>query len=126
MFEKLELTRMAQALASYSGTRVETVARNIANADTPGYRAMDMPAFGSIVEDSAFALRATRANHLTSQSFRMPQAKPSGSDMAPNGHDVSLDAHMRQAMEARQSHEMALAIYRSTSAIIRTSLGRNS
>jgi flagellar basal-body rod protein FlgB len=45
--------------------------------------------------------------------------------MSPNGNDVSLDLQMQKAVEARQTHEMALAIYRSTSAIIRTSLGRN-
>jgi flagellar basal-body rod protein FlgB len=45
--------------------------------------------------------------------------------MAPNGNDVSLDLQMMKAVESRQSHEMALAVYRSTSGIIRVSLGRN-
>ena len=42
MFAKLELTRMAQALASHSGARMDVIARNVANADTPGYRARDV------------------------------------------------------------------------------------
>ncbi len=125
MFEKLGLTRMAQALAAHSGSRVEMVARNIANADTPGFRAMDMPAFGSVFEDSSFTLRTTRSRHFTNEKSHMAQAIMSGSGMAPNGNDVSLDQQMMKAIEARQSHEMALAVYRSTSAIIRTSLGRN-
>lgn len=125
MFEKLGLTRMAQALAAHSGSRVEMVARNIANADTPGFRAMDMPAFGSVFEDATFTLRTTRSRHFTNENSHMAQAIMSGSGMAPNGNDVSLDQQMMKAIEARQSHEMALAVYRSTSAIIRTSLGRN-
>jgi flagellar basal-body rod protein FlgB len=125
MFEKLGLTRMAQALAAHSGARVEVVARNIANADTPGFRAMDMPSFGSIFEDAAFALRATRSGHFTNDNSHPAHAILSGSGMAPNGNDVSLDQQMMKAIEARQSHEMALAVYRSTSAIIRTSLGRS-
>ena len=45
MFEKLEITRMAQALAAQSGSRMAVIAQNVANADTPGYKAKDVPAF---------------------------------------------------------------------------------
>ena len=125
MFEKLGLTRMAQALAAHAGSRVEVVARNVANADTPGFRAMDMPAFASLYNDCGFVLRSTRAGHFVNEGSHVALAVMSGSGMAPNGNDVSLDQQMMKAIEARQSHEMALAVYRSTSAIIRTSLGRN-
>ena len=42
MFEKLELTRMAQSLAAQSGARMAVIAENVANADTPGYKAKDV------------------------------------------------------------------------------------
>ena len=45
MFEKLELTRMAQALAAHAGARMAVIAQNVANADTPGYKAKDLPDF---------------------------------------------------------------------------------
>ena len=125
MFEKLGLTRMAQALAAHSGSRVELVALNIANADTPGFRAKDMKPFGQSLEDREFLLRSTRVGHIANESSFLGRSGMSGSGMAPNGNDVSLDQQMMKAVEARQSHEMALAVYRSTSAIIRTSLGRN-
>ena len=123
MFEKLGLTRMAQTLAAHAGSRVEVVARNIANADTPGFRAQDIPAFESIYDDANFTLRKTRRGHLVSDGL-LSTSQANGSGMAPNGNDVSLDQQMMKAIEARQSHEMALAVYRSTAAIIRTSLGR--
>ena len=125
MFEKLGLTRMAQALAAHSGSRVELVALNIANADTPGFRAKDMKPFGQSLKDREFLLRSTRVGHIANESSFLGRSGMSGSGMAPNGNDVSLDQQMMKAVEARQSHEMALAVYRSTSAIIRTSLGRN-
>jgi flagellar basal-body rod protein FlgB len=37
---------------------------------------------------------------------------------------VSIEQEMVKAASARQDHEMALAIYRNTSSIIRASLGR--
>ena len=45
MFEKLELTRMAQGLAAHAGARMGVIAKNVANADTPGYKAQDIPDF---------------------------------------------------------------------------------
>lgn len=126
MIEKLGLTRMAQALAAHAGSRLETVARNVANADTPGFRAMDVPEFSSVYEDGdRFAMRGTRGGHIMNEYSYNVQTIADGSGMAPNGNDVSLDMQMMKATEARQSHEMALAVYRSTSAIIRTSLGRS-
>jgi len=125
MFEKLELTRMAQSLATYSGSRMSVIAENVANADTPGYKARDMPAFAEVYEAAGPDMRATRPGHMTAAS---PNAMPSPDVVrgheAPNGNSVSLEAEMVKSVEARQSHEMALAIYRATSDVIRASLGR--
>lgn len=126
MFEKLELTRMAQALASYSGARLSVIAENVANADTPSYRTKDLPDFSSAYEAArSAALRRTRPEHFLSgvQDSRF-EPVPSGGAMSPNGNDVSLDMQIMKSVEARQGHEMALAVYRSTSAILRMSLGR--
>ena len=43
---------------------------------------------------------------------------------SPDGNTVSLKQEMVKAVEVRQQHDMALAIYRSTAAILRGSLGR--
>ena len=126
MLPKLGLTRMAQELAAYSGARVELVARNVANADTPGFRALDMPEFQSVYgTHQGTELRHTRPGHIVNEWSSSTRPVLAGSGMAPNGNDVSLDQQMMKSIEARQSHEMALAVYRSTSAIVRTSLGRS-
>lgn len=124
MFAKLELTAMAQALAAHAGARTGLIAQNMAHADTPGFRARDLPDFAQVWRDQG-PLRATRPGHLT-QSAGAGPADPVA-DLrfgAPNGNSVSLEAEMMNAAEARQSHDMALAIYKATSDIIRTSLGR--
>ena len=125
MFEKLELTRMAQSLAAFSGARMSVIAENVANADTPGYKARDLPAFAEVYKDSGPDMRATRPGHLTAAfSKEMPIPDVVRGHEAPNGNSVSLEAEMVKSVEARQSHEMALAIYRATSDVIRASLGR--
>lgn len=116
MFEKLELTRMAQGLAAHAGTRLGIIARNIAHADTPGFRAMDMPAFAQVY----------RAGPDAGAGGETAAARPTALQMAadPNGNTVALEDQIRRMAETRQSHEMALSIYRSASAVVRVALGR--
>ena len=125
MFEKLELTRMAQALASHAGARMGVIARNVAHADTPGYKAQDLPAFAAVFANSGSDLRVTRPGHVAAMSDQA-RAEPENAPgrEAPNGNTVSLEGEMVKSVEARQSHEMALAVYRATSDVIRASLGR--
>jgi flagellar basal-body rod protein FlgB len=126
MFEKLEIVRMAQAYAAHAGARQGEIARNIANADTPGFKARDLRPFDESYEIAGGQMRATRAGHFDptppSQSDVEDRLVPGAA--SPNGNTVSLEAEMVKAVEVRQQHEMALAIYRSTSSILRTSLGR--
>lgn len=125
MFEKLELTRMAQALAANSGARMAVIAENVANADTPGYKAKDLPAFADVFEEAGLEMRATRPGHLSAPSDgATPVPDVTRGHESPNGNSVSLEAEMVKSVEARQNHEMALAIYRATSDVIRASLGR--
>ena len=126
MFEKLELTRMAQGLSAYAGARLGVIARNVANADTPGYKAQDLPDFAdSYAAGDRTAMRATRSGHVGAPA-RETASSPifSGGSASPNGNTVSLEMEMVKSVEARQSHDMALAIYRATSDVIRASLGR--
>ena len=125
MFEKLELTRLAQALAAQSGARMAVIAENVANADTPGYKAKELPAFAEVYEAEGLEMRATRPGHLTAPSqTAAPVPDIARGHESPNGNSVSLEAEMVKSVEARQNHDMALAIYRATSDVIRASLGR--
>lgn len=126
MFEKLELTRMAQALAAQSGARMAVIAENVANADTPGYKAKDLPAFAEVYETEGLGMRATRPGHLSAPpQSAMPIQDIARGNESPNGNSVSLEAEMVKSVQARQNHDMALAIYRATSDVIRASLGRS-
>ena len=64
MFEPLDVTRIAQALAAHSGERLSLIAENVANADTPGYRARDLPDFAAAFQAGDLSLRQTRSGHI--------------------------------------------------------------
>lgn len=127
MLEKLEVTRMAQAMASQAGKRMAVIARNVAHADTPGYKAQDLPDFAReySAQTRGDGMKATRPGHTTASELRLragPREVPGAA--SPNGNTVSVETEMVKVAELRQQHDMALSIYRSTSDILRTALGR--
>lgn len=125
MFEKLELTRMAQAMAADAGARLGIIARNVANADVPGYKALTLPDFAETFAATEGAMRATRPGHLgAALAPAIPKPRQNPGNGAPNGNTVSLEEEMVNAAGARQQNDMALAIYRATADILRASLGR--
>lgn len=126
MLETLTLTRMAGALADHAASRMDLIARNVAQADTPGYKAMGLPDFAQVY-DAGFAdtMRATRPGHITTApSETQAIAQPSAGEAQPNGNTVSLEREMVASASVRQEHDMALAVYSHARDILRASLGR--
>ena len=126
MLESLSVTRMAEALAAHAGARLGLIARNVAQADTPGYKAVDLEDFAASYQaEGVDNMRATRPGHFTSAGQMMePVVQTDGGDMSPDGNTVSLSHEMVKSVEVRQQHDMALAVYRNAADIIRASLGR--
>jgi flagellar basal-body rod protein FlgB len=130
MFENLEILRQAQAMASHAGARQSSIARNIANADTPGYRPTDIAPFAEAYHEAGdgLALRQTRPGHIgpggSGTALDEVLARPVPGATSPNGNGVSIETEMMKAAEVRQQHEMALSIYQNALGVLRTSLGR--
>jgi flagellar basal-body rod protein FlgB len=95
------------------GQRTEVLARNLANADTPGYQARDIDfrtalakASGGAGVDAPVALRATNANHLgttddtgATQSANLKYRVP----LAPAIDGNTVDVQMEQAAFAENA-----------------------
>ena len=129
MFSNLNVFKTAAALASYAATRQSTISQNMANSDTPGYHAKDLPAFNTLYEaDRPFEMKATRPGHMQPAATGFAaetQAVERPGDESPNGNTVSLETEMVNAAEVKFSHDMALTVYKSGLTMLRTSLGRN-
>ena len=127
MFEAPEVMRMAQDLARHSGTRQSLVARNIANSDTPGFRARDLKSFSDTYASPNRSIepRMTRAGHQVTQIGGASwMSVDVGGTPSPNGNTVSLEDEMVRATRANSSHTLALTVYRSSLDILRTTIGR--
>lgn len=126
MLETLTLTRISAALAEHASTRMDQIARNVAQADTPGYTAMDLPDFAQVY-DTGFqgGMRTTNPRHIsTTLAKAQPMAQLAGAEVQPNGNTVSLEREMVKSVAVRQEHDMALAVYSHARDILRASLGR--
>jgi len=128
MFEPLEIMQMAHAKAAHASMRQSVIARNVANADTPGYRARDIEDFQTYfarhLSERARGSRAVGAG--AHAPFALPEIRriESGGALSPNGNSVSIETEMMRGVDVRHQHDMALNIYRTVSGILRTSLGR--
>lgn len=126
----LDILTTARALAAHAADRQNVIAANIANADTPGYRARDMTPFSDSFDSAAarpFDMRATRPGHIRDEprahSAEIKTTTAFGA-AAPNGNTVSLEDQMMRSAEVRHSHDLALGVYRKSLDILRISLGR--
>lgn len=128
MLEKIEVFRMASALMKHAGARQTVVARNIANADTPGYQAREIVSFKEQFQGADFAAgsRATREGHLhgTMSAYQTSNVVSDEIVENPNGNTVSLEEEMMKAVDLQRQHEQAMAIYKSSLGILRNALGR--
>lgn len=132
MFENLEVFKMAHAMAVHAGQKQAVVAQNVANSDTPEYKAQSIADFADQYQNSSsqsiwFGQKSTRDTHLHGlQSNRIAATydDPSGVG-SPNGNTVSLETEMLKSLDAKRQHDRAMAIYKSTLGILRSTLSRS-
>ena len=128
MFEKIEIFNMAHAMARHAGSRHAVIAQNMANADTPGYKAQDIASFQSHLSQASgdFQMRATRSSHLNMAQSPNGHAVFERQDAIadPNGNSVSLETEMMHGVDAIRQHDRAMASYQSSMTILRSSIGR--
>ncbi|WP_306252794.1 FlgB family protein [Parvularcula sp. IMCC14364] len=115
----LDILRTYSAMAQHAAKRHEVLAGNIANADTPGYKAQDLKSFAELYKAAERQGRDVEIN--TSDLVRAA----SGGVESPNGNNVSIEDQMLKTAETKGQHDMALAVYKKTLDLMRLSLGSN-
>ena len=127
MFTDLNVFKMAQSMAVHAGQRQTTIAQNIANADTPGYQPRDLSPFAETyaAKSGTSELRTTRASHFGADSADVSDVRqPVSSIPDRDSNSVSIEQEMLKAVDVKRQHDRALAIYKSSLSILRTSIGR--
>lgn len=126
MYQDIALFQTAGAAARHAAARQAQVATNMANSDTPGYRAQQIASFGAIYQDGpAGRMRATRPGHLSlSEGHSTARPRPSDVEPSPNGNTVSIEQEMVAGVAIERDHSRALAIYKHGLTVLRAVSGR--
>ncbi|QEW22750.1 flagellar basal body rod protein FlgB [Marinibacterium anthonyi] len=128
MFKHLTVFQTAYTMAVHAGARQALIAQNVANADTPGYRTRDLPAFAQLYEARRQGTGPFRRDEpgASLSAFDVSRLQPIiEDDMDPNRNGVSLEDEMVRAAEVKRDHDRALSIYRSAVTVLRMSLGNS-
>ncbi len=128
---KLPLFTLMAKRLSWLGQRQQVLANNVANADTPGYRARDLKAlsFKKVLggEGAKLGMAATNAAHLAGQS-RKPAAnaveKTDSHEIVISGNSVSLEEEMMKVGKTMMDYQLTINLYRKHLSMIKTALGR--
>lgn len=127
MFTGLNVFKMAYAMSTHAGQRQAVIAQNIANADTPGFRSRDIESFqNSYASDTNTGMRASRGGHIDNGSGPHTEwpVQIVDAPQDPNDNSVSIELELLKSTETKRQHDRALAIYKSSMSVLRTSLGR--
>ena len=128
---KLQLFHVAKTRMEWAGERQKVLAQNVANVDTPGYRARDLKALDF-------------KNLARAQANRLPVAKTSAGHMEPShkqvwrektldppyetsvdGNSVDVEEQMLKVNQAKGQFNKAADLYRKHMGFLKLALGKN-
>ncbi len=131
-FNKMSLFGMVKKKLNWLGQRQEILAQNIANSDTPKYRASDLKPydFQELVRKEANQLNmvATDANHLGGRRKRIRdfasfvERRPF--ETMPNGNAVVLEEQMAKINETQVNHNLMTQLYKKHLTLIKMAIGK--
>ncbi|MCH8237732.1 MAG: flagellar basal body rod protein FlgB [Proteobacteria bacterium] len=130
--EKLSLFSVAKKRLAWLSRRQEVIAQNIANADTPEYRARDLKPlkFRDLVRsrNTGTGMKVTNARHLRGIAKGAGEfdegeiRKPF--ETSPTGNSVVLEEQMAKLNETSIGHRLTTELYKKNLNLIRMALGR--
>ncbi len=135
MLDGIDVFRISGAGMRYLAERQNVLAQNVANADTPHFRARDLRPFvvtskllGKTGAAAPLPLAATRAGHvgLGRDGINIVADRAASETEDPNGNTVSLEEQMVKQADVAKSYDMATTIYRRSAALFRTAAGGRS
>ncbi len=125
---------IAQAMR-HLGERQRVIAQNIANSDTPGYRAQELAEPKASFADMVDGRITTPRPHVTlSEGMRRLGARqqnavalvddPHVSEVKPDGNTVTLEDQVLKMGQIQADYAALTGLYRKQMALVRSALGK--
>jgi flagellar basal-body rod protein FlgB len=107
------LYKLASQRIGYLSTRQSLIAGNVANANTPSFRAQDLKPFAATLQETALTMSVTNAAHMTPgvQGIDAPRAREAdAADATVSGNSVDIEAEMVKLGETSRDYSEATGI----------------
>ena len=119
------LFQVASEKAQWLSARQTAIAGNVANANTPGYRAVDVQPFSAVLDSSPIVMASTNSAHLPStqpgpDSLREIEVAPAEETLS--GNTVNLEQQMINLGEVNRDFSMSANIRRAFHQLILSAL----
>lgn len=102
--------------AEWLSARQAVVAENVANANTPTYRAKDVTPFSEVLETTALQMSGSNPSHLVASAgrdFGIDEASQKPWDVTHSGNSVSLEQEMLKAGEVSRDFALSTSVAKS-------------
>ena len=131
----IPIFQLLQSKMGYLDARNRVLAENIANADTPDYKARDLAEFdfdklvnaASTGGAARSGMRTSAMRHIAPVDARPPNFEAmdkADAQGSVNGNQVSLERQMMKVSETQMEHQTAASLYRKSLNMIRVAIGR--
>lgn len=113
--EPVYLFSLIDQQKSWLSTRQSLVAQNVANADTPGYRAVDVLPFARVLDRSGLEMTGSSPLHMRpaqSEALAAVTKSADGWETTHSGNTVSPEYEMIKAGEIRGAYSLDTNILR--------------
>ncbi|RYE52347.1 MAG: flagellar basal body rod protein FlgB [Rhizobiaceae bacterium] len=114
--ESIQLFAVASRQAEWLSVRQTVVSGNIANANTPGYRAKDVNAFNAVLQGSQLQMKATNPLHFTespTESYVVESDVNKNSASQLSGNSVDLSEELMKQGSIKRDYDLNTAIVKS-------------
>ena len=109
----MQLFNIVSRHNTWLAVRQTAVAGNIANANTPGYKALDVEPFEKVLESTRLSMQTTQAGHMTdgaAKAAAVDARKSEPWETSHSGNSVSLEQELISAGEVNRAYRLNTGI----------------
>jgi flagellar basal-body rod protein FlgB len=121
----IHLFELASQNAHWLSVRQAAVARNISNVNTPGYKAVDVLPFDSVVALDSLAMTTSNPRHIGQGRIEADQISVRESnawEIVHSGNSVTLEQQLMTANEINRTYALNRSIIRSFNQLLSLSV----
>ncbi len=123
-FAQVPLFALADRKLAWIDRRQQLLSQNVANVDTPGWRARDLKPFAALLARPPLTLASTEGAALPGgNGADAPGSVAPPAELAPDGNGVVLDKELMKEAETDTAHELTVQLTQAYLGMFRTAIG---